>query len=284
MRTRASFIASLAVASLVPALATAGAWLPARGEYYSELSAARAFADTYYDKLGNRYGLPSSLRYEERRLSFNNEIGWKKRASFQLAIPLVSETLNAPDFHYQATETGFGDLQLGFRFKLHDGPTALALQADYIAPMGYQHVTIPALGSGKAVAREQLLYGRGIRRWNSILELGLGYQSFFEGLRSQLTGQATVSHWLGASLLVSGHCSNLQTLAAKKDSPEDFRYTIVGPELRYRVDDRLDVFAGSNHLASGRNVNHPDQYYVGMGFRQSKRNRLQGLLGTKTRP
>ena len=285
MRTRAPFITMIAaVASLVPALAFSGAWLPARGEYYSELSAARSFTDTYYDELGTRYSNPFSQRLEERRLSFYNELGWKNRASVQLRIPLVSRTYNVPDLNFATTETGFGDLQFGFRYKLHDGPSALALQVDYFAPMGYQTRTFPSLGSGYALAREQLLYGTGLRSWNTIVEASLGYQSYFTGLRSELTAGATVSHWIGSSLLVSGHFYGLQTIAAEKDTPEDYRLNIVGPELRYRVDDRLDVFAGSNHIASGRNVDHPDQYYVGMGFRQSKRNRLQGLLGNKTRP
>jgi len=285
MRTRAPLLSLFALAAcLLPAAALAGAWLPARGEYYSELAASRSFADTYYDALGARYSLPLSERLEGRRLDFYSELGWKKRASFQLGIPLVSETFSAPDFGYSATETGFGNLQLGFRFKLHDGPTALALQTDYIAPMGYQTRTFPTLGGGVAVARQQLLYGTGIKRWSTIVEAGLGYNSYFQGLRSQISATATVSQWFGSSLLVSGHFFGLQTLAATKDTPEDFRFNEVGPEVRYRVDDRLDVFAGSNHLASGRNFTHPDQYYVGMSFRQSKRNRLQGLLGTKTRP
>jgi hypothetical protein len=285
MRTRAPYIACLAmVASLVPALANAGAWLPARGEYYSEISAAREFADTYYDKLGARYPFPLSVRREQRRLTFYNELGWKKSVSVQLGIPLVSETLNAPDFRYSSTETGFGDVQVGFRFKLHDGRTALALQSDYIAPAGYQTRTSPTLGGNAAVAEQQLLYGTGLKSWNMIVEAGLGYRSYFVGRRSELTGAVTVSRWFGSSLLVSGHCYSLQTLAATKDSPEDFRYNRVGPELRYRVDDRLDVFVGSDHLASGRNVDHPDTYYAGVAYRQSKRDRLQGLLGNKTRP
>ena len=285
MRPRAPFIALLVTAAcLMASLATAGAWLPARGEYYSEISAGRSFVDTYYDSLGVRYVIPFSQRLEQRSLQFYNEFGWKKRVSLILSAPILSDTYNVPDFGYERTETGLGDLNLGFRFKLREGSSALALQTNWIAPLGYQARTFPALGSGKQIAMEQLLFGTGFKRWNAFVEASVAYASFFEPIRSRVSGSALVGWWSGSSLLVTGHYSNTRVLGGSARAFDDIGVQVVGPELRYRVDDRLDVFAGSNHIASGRNVNHSDGYYVGMAFRQTKLNRLQGLLGNKTRP
>jgi hypothetical protein len=66
-------------------------------------------------------------------------------------------------------------------------------------------------------------------------------------------------------------------------SPDATAHT-VGPEIRYRVDDRLDVIAGSNHTAGGHHVDHVDEFYAGIAFRQTKLNRLQGFLGNLSRP
>jgi hypothetical protein len=52
----------------------------------------------------------------------------------------------------------------------------------------------------------------------------------------------------------------------------------------YRVDDHLDVKAGSWSTASGKNVLHYDQFYVGVAFHQSKLNRLQGFSGSTKNP
>ena len=153
-----------------------------------------------------------------------------------------------------------------------------------MAPLGYQTRTLPVLGPGKQFARERLLYGMGLRNWNTFIEASLGYQSYFESLRPNLLADAQIGTWFGSSLLLLGHYHGYSTLSAAKDTPADIRYHVVGPELRYRVDDRVDVFLGSNHIAAGRNVDHPDAYYAGLAFRQSKHNRLQGLLGNKTRP
>jgi hypothetical protein len=58
----------------------------------------------------------------------------------------------------------------------------------------------------------------------------------------------------------------------------------AGPRLTYRVDDKLDAFAGSWHTPSGRNSLHVDAYYVGVSWKQTKLNRLQGFLGGSKRP
>jgi hypothetical protein len=292
MRTRAVVIALLFAAVLVPAgvRAQAGPWLLSPGEYYSEISGSKSFSDTYYDATGARFGFPLSQRYETRSLRFYNEIGWKKRFGLVLGVPLKSLTYNVPDVGYERTETGFGDLQIGVRIKLHAGARALALQADWLAPAGYQTRTFPSLGGGKQIAQERLLVGTSIARWSAFAEGEFRYLSFFEALPSQAGVGAIVGKWFGSSLLVSGHYRYgrvLNTSVAdlfSNTSSSDPRFQEVGPELRYRVDDRLDVFAGSWHTASGRSINHSDEFYAGMAFRQTKLNRLQGLIGNKSRP
>lgn len=284
-RTRAPLIAMLAaVASLLPALAAAGAWSPGRGEYYSEISASRGFSDTYYDSAGARFSLPFSERHEVRALSFYNEMGWKRRLSVILAAPITSTTANFPDLRFQQTETGLGDIQLGFKLKVMDGATALAVSAELLAPLGYQTDTAAPLGSGKQLARGRVLFGRSLKRWNSFLEAGGSYLSPFDSGRSQAGGSAQLGIWVRPSILLLGHYRMDRLLGGSESASDDSQIQRVGPELRYRVDDRLDVFAGSNHVASGRGVLHDDSYYFGMAFRKSKHNRLQGLLGNTSQP
>lgn len=59
---------------------------------------------------------------------------------------------------------------------------------------------------------------------------------------------------------------------------------VAGPRFTLRVDDRMDVFAGSRHSPSGRNVLHADQYYCGIAWKQTGLDRLAGAFGgTKAR-
>ena len=59
---------------------------------------------------------------------------------------------------------------------------------------------------------------------------------------------------------------------------------LAGPVLLFRVDDGLDMMAGSWSTASGKNVLHYVQIYLGVSFRQTKLNRLQGFSGTTQAP
>jgi hypothetical protein len=299
MRARALMIALFAaVSGIVPVAAVAGPWLPSRGEYYSEFIASRGFSDTYYDNIGTRYPLAGSQRIESRGLSFYDEIGWRKNVSLILGAPILSVTHSAPDFRYARTETGFGDLNLGLRLKLKGGATALALQTDLIAPLGYQTNTFPSLGLGKQIVRGQLLFGTGFKPLNAFVEAGAGYlwvgdtsvNPYITGStrsgkdHDRVMGSARAGWWFGPSLLFSGHYQKVMLFGGDISPSNDFELQTVGPEIRYRVDDRLDVIVGSNHDWTGINSLHEDQFYVGMAFRQTTLNRLQGLLGTKTRP
>ena len=54
---------------------------------------------------------------------------------------------------------------------------------------------------------------------------------------------------------------------------------LAGPRVTYRVDERMDVFAGSWHTAGGRNVLHYDLYYCGIAWKNTSLDRLAGALG-----
>lgn len=285
LRTRAVLVAMLAAAaSLLPCLAAAGAWTPARGEYYSEMNAFRNFSDTYYDSTGARFITPQGGRLEKRELAFYNELGWKKHMSVLIGMPITSTTTNLRSIGVQQTETGFGDLDFGFKYKLMDGATALALEAGIVVPLGYQTTTSAPLGSGEQLWRGRLWFGKTFPGLKAFVEAGGSYASPFKSGRERAGLQAQAGRWFGSSVLLLGHYEYAQLLSGSSLAFDDYRLQTVGPELRYRLDDKLDVFAGSRHNASGRGALHSDGYFVGMAFRKSKHNRLQGLLGNKTQP
>ena len=139
---------------------------------------------------------------------------------------------------------------------------------------------------------------------NAFIEVGGGYRVWAEPYEDQKVADGRVGVWFGSNILLLGHYEG-QVSSPGADGAgsaisglfegngrvtvqhvDYSRLTshVAGPEVRYRVDDRLDVFAGSSHTMAGKNSIHGDAYYVGMAFRQSKHNRLQGLLGIKSQP
>ncbi len=314
MRARAGlplwYLVVLALAA-VPVTAQAGPWLPAPGEHYAQFEAGRTFADTYLDADGGRQDL--AAHSERRAIDSYIELGWKRKLSFVLAAPIVSQTHRVGTI--SETATGLGDIHVGFRYGLWTGPRALAIQLDVREPLGYDTRRAAKLGDGLQDWGLDAHYGSPITRRGFIQVSAGGAHRFLEKAfssqpdsmvkqKSSFTQKDTlvrnadyialhhqeqarfgadVGWWVGRAFLVTGHYRGVITVANGDASP-DVAMHVVGPELRYRVDDRLDLIAGSNHIASGRSALHDDQYYVGVAYRQTKLNRLQGFLGNLSAP
>jgi hypothetical protein len=207
------------------------------------------------------------------------------------------------------TETGFGDLLVGVRFKIHDGPTALSLEGDWNPPMGYNRNLSPRIGDGLSSVSGRLELGTHIGS-HAFFELEGGYRTFLDKIAptDQMLGGATLGLWFGRSLLLAGRYegrfgksssdSSYQALVEKTPSGSVWASSDAapgttndqvtthraGPMLVYRVDDRLDLIAGSMHTASAKNALHVDQFYVAVAVKQTRLSRLQGLLGSSHNP
>jgi hypothetical protein len=120
-------------------------------------------------------------------------------------------------------------------------------------------------------------------RSSGFVQASWGYYHQFETSVDGMIHTAEVAVWLGSSILVSGHYEGAVSVGVSKPEESDFYTHSAGPELRYRLDDRMDVFAGSWHTVAGSNVELENRYYVGFAVKQTRLNRLQGFLGGKRR-
>ena len=314
-----SFAAALLVTLVAPAAARAGAWIASPGEQYGTIEGSRFSSDDFHDLEGNRRAIALGGLVEERDARWTGEVGWKKRMSIFLDVPFSSVTRRTADAFgpVQGTETGLGDLLAGVRYRLGaaSGPQALSLEAAWKAPLGYSRRVLlgaseiaaldatlfkdfspgdsanamrqaspPRLGDGEQAFQGVLWYGASLPAVHAFLEVGAGYRTYLEHVGDQMLGRANLGVWLGPSLLVVGRYDG-EIGVSDGDTPADkVTRHLAGAELLYRVDDGLDVFAGSMHSASAKNALHTDRFYAGMAFRHTKLNRLQGFLGGKQNP
>ena len=131
--------------------------------------------------------------------------------------------------------------------------------------------------------------------------LGGGYRTSFltAGSRSTedryadfATGAASLGIWMGPHWLATGSFAGqwpmsqgnkydrIRTPIAGDHGPDlESPLMLAGPRFTYRIDDRLDVFAGSLHTVSGRNVLHTDEFFAGIAWKQTGLDRLAGAMG-----
>ena len=367
MSARAASSALILCLLIAPAffrLAQAGPWLPAPGEYYTELRGGLFSADSYRNGAGDRISFDG--KWEERSVTGTVELGWKKRLSIFMSAPFTSVTLIHPGIPaFDATNTGLADLTLGTRYALKkQGATALAAELRWSAPLGYSRRSyVPQdsgsivrdsaawapddlahrssrLGDGRQTLAASLLYGRPLGHWG-FLEFSGGARYRYAALTSSprmitrrfaldadrhvkpyltldpwqssslsWTMSADAGFWLTRTIFLGGRYSGLTVAfvqgtydslgqapvtAATKDLIAAIKSEararelsqsvhLVGPVIVWRVDDRLDLTAGSFSTAFARNALHYDQVYVALTFKQTSLNRLQGFLGGTKAP
>jgi len=280
--------------------AGAGPWGIGPGEWYAGFEGSTFTANTFH---GDGFRADTGLVVEERALRSTFELGAGRRVTLVLGLPVVSITRR--DARVQGTASGFQDLLVGARYNLINRSTALALEIDWNAPSGYNR-KLDTLGTR---------LGDGLQELSARLELGttLGSRGFLQGSvaygyrylgvferdsgpyvagtpvlakyqwSDRLHANADVALWMGSSWLVAGRYRGLVTLSHGALVPET-NVHLAGPLLLYRVDDRLDVFAGSWSTATGKNTLHYDQVYLGLAFHRTSLSRVQGFLGGTQTP
>jgi hypothetical protein len=294
--------------------ARGGPWVLAPGEFYSSLTGGFYSANSFYGTTGNRTPLAFGGVQEERSMLSYNEIGWKKSTSLIVGIPVTSVTRVSAGDEVNRTDTGVSDLQLGMRIRMSAKPTAAALQITWYPPAGYnrkyllsadtvafaantsckgltgadsincvRQLAPPRLGAGEQELAAQIDWGTPLPRWNGFLQVSNGYR-----YRGQLAGQAVIGadlgFWFGHSLLIAGRYRGSIDVGRGPTPADDVEEHLAGPVVLFRLDDGMDVFYSSMHTAVAKNAIHADRFYLGVAFKRTGLDRLQGYLGNMRGP
>ena len=292
-------------------------WVLKPGEFYSEISGSVFAANSFLDNDNNRPPLNGKL--DQRELVSYNELGWKKSASVWLAVPFVSRGFTRFEGGGTSTSTGLGDIDLGFRYRLKGGSTPASLSFGWTAPLGANRKLFPGSDgdggtdpasyppySASNAADTSLYFNQGLqslrvgvdfggRAWKRafwtaggewryrFLEFGSTDKSSHNA--RSIGGNASLGWWVQHSLLVSGLFQGEWVTSQSENYDRNLsidrepKRLLAGVRATWRVDDRMDVFAGSWHVASGQNVIHYDQYYFGIAWRQSSLSKYAGAYG-----
>jgi hypothetical protein len=162
----------------------------------------------------------------------------------------------------------------------------MAIDVAWQAPLGYHREYVPPLGDGRQSAIGMLHAGTTLSGLNGFVQGAGGYRARIDGfadtdpVQNDVLASADMGFWIGASLMIAGYRGRIESSDAEFPITEH----LVGPRITYRVDDFLDVFAGSMHTISAENALHQNQYLVGFATKRTQLDRLKGFLGSKRRP
>ena len=298
----------LAAALAVPGRdARAGAWSLARGEFYTEFQGSQYVTQTTYDGEGNRIDFPSPWKLQQIGGSWRTQLGWRKSLNLLFAISGASVAGFEGPAVSVPTETGFSVVELGVHYKIANGDRALALEGIWQAPAGYNRELSLGLGDGRQQF-SALLHGGSTLGSKGFMEASGGASYRFFSLDNPTTGDprkttnvyadfgAELGYWLTHSVLLGGRYQgrilasttgeggpgNVHTvgpMVLTGDDQLDETVHLLGPLLVFRLDERVDLQAGSYSTAAGKNTLHFDRVYIAIAFKHSQLKRNQGLLG-----
>lgn len=159
---------SFAALLLAPATVHAGAWTALKGAVYSK-SAVNYFATT------ERFGddLPGFERFRDLNFTYYAEYGLRDDVTIfgSLAIKDLRNTTDG----VTTDNFGVGDVDLGLRYRLIDGPFIFSVQGLFKAPFLYDEDADLPLGNGQIDVEGRALLGKSLGR--------LGYFGLEAGYR-----------------------------------------------------------------------------------------------------
>ncbi|NKB66027.1 MAG: hypothetical protein GKR89_03095 [Candidatus Latescibacteria bacterium] len=154
----------LALGLGLPLQVEGGAWSQPQGSYYAKLSALLYSADEAFDGSGEK-GPVNELgeTFDSRQLFLYGEYGAAKRLTLTGQLGLGD--LTAENREKQISTTGLGDLEVGAKYQLTDGPVVLAPLVNLKLPTGYDQGADLSLGTGSADLEFRLLGAGSLHPW-----------------------------------------------------------------------------------------------------------------------
>ena len=167
----------LIVASLcahVPAV-QAGAWSQQKGHYYAKFSGIFYSANEVYNDMGRRQAMGGEDdEFTGSQGFLYLEYGLMDRLT--LIGQASGGRLTSTNLRRQERTRGIGDVDIGLKYQLTDGPIVLAPFATIKVPTGYHEDYAPPLGTGEVDLEFRLLAARSLYPLPLYIGIESGYR------------------------------------------------------------------------------------------------------------
>ena len=157
LKTIAKTLPLIAFGALLPSQAFAGAWTAKQGDQY--LKGAVNYFET-----SNRFG-PEDGFENFRNINFN--VYWEYGIQDDLTFFSTGSLTNLENQAdgVETSQTGVGDIELGLRYRLIDGPVIVSVQGLFKAPYLYDDDADLPLGNGQEDFEGKILFGKSFGKY-----------------------------------------------------------------------------------------------------------------------
>ena len=144
--------------------AFAGAWTTEQGKSYHRFALNYYFADERFDQDGNTRPMIWGGEFTDVNANYYMEYGVLDNVTAILSF--YYKDIQREDDYYRYTARGFGDVDLGLRYRLYTGDMGVfSMQGLVKIPELYDEDDPLPLGNGQYDVECRLLYGRSLWPW-----------------------------------------------------------------------------------------------------------------------
>ncbi len=254
----------------------AGAWTQAPGAYYLKIAAHHLHTRDHFDASGIRVPKLGRGELTDLGLQAYAEYGLRERLTLVAALPYRHLEDQRKFFSGTGREQsrGFGDLELGMRWRLSARPLVSAIAVGGTIPLGYavDAGTRVPLGTGEFSGDIRLLLGRSLHPVPGYLTGELGYRvrggaysdEFFYLIEAGFAQRRWGLKGYVSGLRTRGACGGLgqEGLIGDQDVWK------IAPGLSYRLSPRLELAMDLIHVAAGCNTVAGNTLATGVVFKR----------------
>ncbi len=274
MNSRLTLSILFSAACLWTGQAHAGAWSQAKGGYYAKFSGIFYNAGEAFDGQGNRQSRALDETFDSRQGFFYLEYGLKNRLTLITSLSagrLASETTQS-----SLSTSALGDLGIGAKYQITDGPVVLAPYVMLKLPTGYDEADVPAIGTGDPDFEVRMLAARSLYPTPLYLgvELGLRLRSgrFSNQVPYTFEVGATPNDRLffkiafdGVNTLI-GSGGNTAVMDSMSNQVSEGDFVKVGFNAAFNVAGNAWIDVSYDTVFSGKNVGAGSSFGIGLSI------------------
>jgi hypothetical protein len=151
----------------------AGAWTMKKGQMYAKLSINYYYTDEDFDEHGHKHSLPNDGEFYDFNLTWYQEYGLLDYLTILFSVPY--KHLHYEDNNFKSDTWGFGDIELGLKFRLLEKPVVLSVQSKVKIPEAYDENEDVPLGNGQWDGELRILLGKSFWPFPAYLGIEGGY-------------------------------------------------------------------------------------------------------------
>lgn len=157
----------------LPQMALAGAWTLKEGGMYNRFAFNYYYSDRLFGSSGGSDFMPMRGRFYDKNLNWYEEYGVTDRITVLSSV--YYKWLNANDMYVKSESEGVGDVDLGIKYKLYDGPVVVSVQGLIKYGQLYDNEN-PQIGNHQNDYELRLLLGRSLWPLPAYCGLELAYR------------------------------------------------------------------------------------------------------------